>query len=259
MSVFGEMLQYLRKSNNVSQGELARVLGVSRSSVSMYELGEREPGFETLEAIADYFNVDMNTLTGFEQENPPVFYEAEGQAELNQVYLQLSRDNRAKVLDIAKLYLLDPQNAAPKEERLVPMPQPRRVRRRSDGFVEIEVYVDQLPAAGYSSYFDTPQSRVEQYPRDMIPPKTTFGVIISGISMQPQYKDRSTAFVESVPRIESGEVGLFSLNGEPYIKQLIVDEERREVRLHSFNPLYEDIVVHEFDDLRTFGRVIGSY
>jgi transcriptional regulator with XRE-family HTH domain len=29
----------------------------------MYELGEREPSLEILEAIADYFNVDMNTLT----------------------------------------------------------------------------------------------------------------------------------------------------------------------------------------------------
>ena len=29
----------------------------------MYENGTREPNLETLEAIADYFNVDMNTLT----------------------------------------------------------------------------------------------------------------------------------------------------------------------------------------------------
>ena len=64
MSALSDMLIYLRKRKRVSQGELAEVLGVSRSSVSMYELGEREPGIETLEAIADYFNVDMNTLTG---------------------------------------------------------------------------------------------------------------------------------------------------------------------------------------------------
>ena len=64
LSALSDMLIYLRKRNRVSQGELAEVLGVSRSSVSMYELGEREPGIETLEAIADYFNVDMNTLTG---------------------------------------------------------------------------------------------------------------------------------------------------------------------------------------------------
>ena len=30
----------------------------------MYERGEREPGFETMEAIADLFNVDMNYLYG---------------------------------------------------------------------------------------------------------------------------------------------------------------------------------------------------
>jgi len=35
----------------------------------MYERGEREPDFETLEAIADYFNVDMNYLTGWEDDS----------------------------------------------------------------------------------------------------------------------------------------------------------------------------------------------
>lgn len=30
----------------------------------MYERGEREPSFETLETIADFFNVDMNYLLG---------------------------------------------------------------------------------------------------------------------------------------------------------------------------------------------------
>ena len=30
----------------------------------MYERGEREPGIETLEAIADFFNVDLDYLIG---------------------------------------------------------------------------------------------------------------------------------------------------------------------------------------------------
>lgn len=47
-----------------SQAELADKLGVSKSTVGMYELGKREPDFETLEAIADLFNVDMNFLLG---------------------------------------------------------------------------------------------------------------------------------------------------------------------------------------------------
>lgn len=72
MSEFGIRLRYLRKKVNFSQFELANKIGVSKSSINMYERGEREPGFETLEAIADFFNVDMNYLIGgaSEQEKP---------------------------------------------------------------------------------------------------------------------------------------------------------------------------------------------
>ena len=77
--------------------------------------------------------------------------------------------------------------------------------------------------------------------------------------MEPKFKNGATVFVQSAPRVENGEVGLFSLNGAPYIKQLVVDDARHEVRLHSLNPAYDDIAVGEFDDLRTFGRVLGSY
>ena len=64
MSSFNDMLAYLRKRNGMSQKELAEKIGISRSAVGMYETGEREPDFETLEALADTFNVNMDTLLG---------------------------------------------------------------------------------------------------------------------------------------------------------------------------------------------------
>lgn len=153
----------------------------------------------------------------------------------------------APITDTAKLFTLASTTTAPK------------VKRRSDGFAEITVYEDQLPAAGPSSYFDAPRCHTEQYPAYLIPQGATFAVPIAGDSMEPKYKNGATVFVQSAPRVENGEVGLFSLNGAPYIKQLVVDDIRHEVRLHSLNPAYEDIPVGAFDDLRTFGRVLGSY
>ena len=61
---FGSVLRYLRTRNNMTQRELADTLGVSESRIGMYERCQREPDFEMLEVIADYFNVDMDYLTG---------------------------------------------------------------------------------------------------------------------------------------------------------------------------------------------------
>lgn len=69
MSSFNDMLAYLRKRSGMSQKELAEKIGISRSAVGMYEAGEREPDFETLEALADTFNVNMDTLLG--KSSPP--------------------------------------------------------------------------------------------------------------------------------------------------------------------------------------------
>ena len=64
MPSFADMVGFLRRREGYSQKELADKLGISRSAVGMYERGEREPDFETLEAFADIFNVNMDTMLG---------------------------------------------------------------------------------------------------------------------------------------------------------------------------------------------------
>lgn len=64
MATFSERLKSLRSEKGWSQQRLADELNLSKSSINMYERGEREPGFETMEAIADTFNVDMDYLYG---------------------------------------------------------------------------------------------------------------------------------------------------------------------------------------------------
>lgn len=61
--MFNEQLKLLRNQKRISQAKLADELGVSASTVAMWESGEREPkNYETLEIIADYFNVNMEVL-----------------------------------------------------------------------------------------------------------------------------------------------------------------------------------------------------
>lgn len=64
MADFSRVLRMLRTNTGLSQQALADKLGLSKSAVNMYERGEREPSFEVLEIIADFFNVDIDYLLG---------------------------------------------------------------------------------------------------------------------------------------------------------------------------------------------------
>lgn len=64
MSNFQNVFKQLRISSGLTQIEIAQKLGISRSTIGMYETGAREPDFETLEKIADFFNVDIDYLLG---------------------------------------------------------------------------------------------------------------------------------------------------------------------------------------------------
>lgn len=64
MVAIGQRIKELRMSRGLTQEQLADILKTSKSRIGMYEIGKREPNFEMLEAIADYFNVDMNYLLG---------------------------------------------------------------------------------------------------------------------------------------------------------------------------------------------------
>lgn len=61
---FGNILRELRKSQGLTQGELAAELGVVFSTISMYERKERLPDIETLINLCNFFNVDANYLLG---------------------------------------------------------------------------------------------------------------------------------------------------------------------------------------------------
>lgn len=68
MNKFSDMLRLLRKQRNITQDQLAKDMDLSKSSISMYENGQRLPSFEVLEAFADYFHVSLSVMNG-EPEN----------------------------------------------------------------------------------------------------------------------------------------------------------------------------------------------
>ena len=64
-------LKELRRNRKISQVKLAMELNLTQNSISRYENGEREADYETLVAIADYFNVSVDYLLG-RTDNPNI-------------------------------------------------------------------------------------------------------------------------------------------------------------------------------------------
>jgi transcriptional regulator with XRE-family HTH domain len=64
MKLFPSNLKNLRLNHNMSQEELGKQINVTKVSISGYESGNRTPDVETLIAIADVFNVSLDSLCG---------------------------------------------------------------------------------------------------------------------------------------------------------------------------------------------------
>jgi len=61
---FKDRLRFLRENKKITQKELAKLINVAESTVSMYERGEREPSFEIAVRLANLFNVSIDYLLG---------------------------------------------------------------------------------------------------------------------------------------------------------------------------------------------------
>jgi len=69
--MFSENLKKLRKANNLTQREFAKKINVAVSTVSMWELGQREPGYDMLIKLSDFFDVEVSYLIGLSDDPTP--------------------------------------------------------------------------------------------------------------------------------------------------------------------------------------------
>ncbi len=63
----GETIKHLRKERDITQDELADILGVSYQSVSRWECGMCYPDMELLPVISDFFGVTADKLLGVDE------------------------------------------------------------------------------------------------------------------------------------------------------------------------------------------------
>ncbi len=127
-----------------------------------------------------------------------------------------------------------------------------------------KLFVSDSPSARQLPVYNAPAAAGEALPiiaDDYVmmdasdaPYDASFGIRISGDSMEPAIEDASVVWVKKQESLASGEVGIFLLNGESLCKKL---ENRDGVcKLVSINKKYHPIEVLESDDLRVVGRVL---
>lgn len=82
--------------------------------------------------------------------------------------------------------------------------------------------------------------------------KADYLLRVRGNSMEPMFYDDDIVLIRQAQQIFEGEIGVFILNGESYIKKMGSGE------LISLNPAYEPIRLHEYDDVRCAGKVLDT-
>ena len=63
-NIIGKRLRKLRLAHKLTQEEMAKLFFITRSSIANYERGIRQPSYELLQLIADYFQIDIHYLLG---------------------------------------------------------------------------------------------------------------------------------------------------------------------------------------------------
>ncbi len=126
-------------------------------------------------------------------------------------------------------------------------------------------------SAGTGEFLDEDNFEMVRFPASSVPRGASFGVRVSGDSMEPVYHDGQIVWVSPCESLRRGEVGIFIYNGEGYLKlyeERMPDEEqwdaladsygtvRPQPVLISYNKAYEPKKIQAGSDFRIVGRVL---
>lgn len=217
-------LKKRRLEKDLSQIEIAEILGINKSSYSSWESGRAKPNQKNLAALADILDVDIT------------YFESEYNIVNN--FLQLSPDNQVKAEEYVEELLLSQQAS-----NIIPL-------------FSVQVLSDiQLSAGIGEGFFDefeteTVYTDEEQYGYDI-------AAWIEGDSMEPVYKSGEVALIRSNGFDYDGAVYALSWNDSIYIKKLYRDQDG--FRMVSLNKDYPEKFIPYEDEPRIVGLVVGHF
>lgn len=225
MANFSSRLRELRKAKGLTQQQLAMYVGISKSSINMYERGEREPGLEMLETIADFFNVDLDYLLG--KSDVPNKYE-----EILNRQKGISGFNSIQDINLSLC----------------------------DNIFEVKTHKIPLLgeiACGQPIYADEDRESYVEVGTDI---KADFCLKAKGDSMiNARILDGDIVFIREQPMVDNGEIAAVIIGDEATLKRVYYYRQEEKLILQAENPAYAPIVYvgSELEEVRILGKAIA--
>ena len=72
--MLSKTIKKLREENQITQKDLGKILGLSQQTIGHYETNRAQPDYETLNNMANYFNVTIDYLLGRTSKRKEAFY-----------------------------------------------------------------------------------------------------------------------------------------------------------------------------------------
>ncbi|RKJ38497.1 helix-turn-helix domain-containing protein [Acutalibacter sp. 1XD8-33] len=236
-----------REAAGYSQKELAEILGVAPNTFHGYESGKHDPKSFLLTEIAEVCGVSTDFLLGLT--DFPKSHTALRETQTPYSSQEQDMIEKYRILDIHGKRVVDSVLEAEYDRMTHVAGQESRGATTYIPCYDLAVSAGiGEPWSGDSGY----KTRLE-IPTEQVPDSAHYCARVNGDSMEPAYSDGDIVYVQRMDEmVRMGEIGIFFLNGDGYIKRL-----GRGV-LESLNPQYEPIPIHEYDDLRCQGRVLGK-
>ena len=228
----GSKIRRLREAKKLSQKEFARLIGVSNSRVSNWEMGINRPDVDILSTICDVLEVSADALLDLHTSES-----GEWSAPLVSAYASAIRPTQEAACAVLG----------------IPHVQPDPLNMPEVPTCDMLVY--SFPAAaGIPVFAEDDYERIE-FPESSIPAGADFGIRIKGDSMQPTLADESIVFVRKQPDLQNGQIGIFMIDDEAVCKRFY--KGNKTVTLKSDNPTYKDIDIRAHQRFYVVGKVLG--
>lgn len=236
--------------------------GGNKGSLSGWKNGAM-PNSDIVMKLAVRLNVPTDCLLFGENYNSLSLSESE--KKLIKCFSSLNDFDKCKIIERAEtLAELAAERAAQEAEKI--SKEKKKTVEKSNPIIvapaadeapkqDEEFYIDlcDLPAsAGTGVYLSEGYTEPLQIKRTAIAERANYAVRVSGNSMETKFFDGDIVLVETCPTVDIGEIGIFIVNDEGFIKK------RGEDRLISLNPQCDDVIIHEYDTVYCRGRVLGK-